>query len=59
MGGISIESSFNDKNFEVLDVFQIQRVHEKGRKYELEMSKIVQERHLRRRFSLQAIVRDC
>ena len=29
MGGISIESSFNDKNVEVLHVFLLHRVHEK------------------------------
>ena len=29
MGGISIESSFNNKNFEVLHVYLLHRVHEK------------------------------
>ena len=51
MDGIAIEASFNDKNFEVLHVFILHQAHEKGEKYEIEMTKIDQECYLCRRFS--------
>ena len=58
MAGISIETFFNNKNFELLHVFMIHLVGEKGGKFEIEMTNIDQECYLSRRFSPQPLVRD-
>ena len=58
MDDISIEASFNDKNFEVLHVYLLHRVHENGGKHEIEMAKIDQECYLCRRFSPQPLLKD-
>ena len=58
IAGISIEVCFNDKSFEVLHVFLLHRNHEKGEKYEKEMTKIDQECCLCRPFSPQPLDKD-
>ena len=58
MGGISIDASINDKNFEVLHVFLLDQDHEKGEKYEMKLTNNDQECYLCRRFSPQPLVED-
>ena len=59
MGGISIEASINDKNFDVLHVFLLDRdLEKKGEKCEMKSTKNDQECYLCRRFSPQPLVED-